>query len=263
MTLLAALKAIPDELYEAAAIDGATGLGQFRHVTLPLLASTIVVTILLRTIWIANFADLIFVMTGGGPANATQTVATYIFTTAYSRLDFGYASAIATVLLVLLILYAFILVRLRRDLIGGERRPCVIGKARCRSSCGRGGRYLAVIGYVLFAIFPLFWLVKISVTPDRLLYSEGIRLWPSRATLANFEFVLTQSDFPLYFMNSIIVSLATAVFATLLAAAAGYAFSRFRFTRQDPGRLLHAADADVPARHADRAHLPDCWHRSG
>jgi multiple sugar transport system permease protein len=120
MTLLAALKAIPDELYEAAAIDGANGPGQFRHVTLPLLSSTIAVTILLRTIWIANFADLIFVMTGGGPANATQTVATYIFTTAYSRLDFGYASAIAMALLVLLILYTVLLVLLRRDLIGGS-----------------------------------------------------------------------------------------------------------------------------------------------
>ena len=120
MTLLAALKAIPDELYEAAAIDGANGPGQFRHVTLPLLSSTIAVTILLRTIWIANFADLIFVMTGGGPANSTQTVATYIFTTAYSRLDFGYASAIAMALLVLLILYTALLVLLRRDLIGGS-----------------------------------------------------------------------------------------------------------------------------------------------
>jgi multiple sugar transport system permease protein len=72
------------------------------------------------------------------------------------------------------------------------------------------------------------------VTPDRLLYGEGIRLWPSRTTLDNFVYVLTQSDFPLYFTNSIIVSLSTAVVATLLAAAAAYAFSRFRFR----GKLL-------------------------
>jgi multiple sugar transport system permease protein len=96
------------------------------------------------------------------------------------------------------------------------------------------GRYLALSAYVLFAVFPLFWLIKISVTPDRLLYSEGIRLWPSRTTLDNFVYVLTQSDFPLYFTNSIIVSLSTAVVATLLAAAAAYAFSRFRFR----GKLL-------------------------
>ncbi|HEX6012270.1 MAG TPA: hypothetical protein VFY87_10815, partial [Geminicoccaceae bacterium] len=56
------------------------------------------------------------VMTGGGPANATQILPSYIFSTAYKRLDFGYASAIATVLLLLLLLYALALFRLRRDL---------------------------------------------------------------------------------------------------------------------------------------------------
>jgi multiple sugar transport system permease protein len=55
-------------------------------------------------------------MTGGGPANATQILPSYIFSTAYKRLDFGYASAIATVLLLLLLLYALALFRLRRDL---------------------------------------------------------------------------------------------------------------------------------------------------
>ena len=54
---------------------------------------------MLRTVWIANFADLIVVMTNGGPADSTQIVASYIFTQAFRRLDFGYASAIAAVLL--------------------------------------------------------------------------------------------------------------------------------------------------------------------
>ena len=65
---------------------------------------------LLRTVWIANSADLIVVMTRGGPADSTQIVPSYIFTQAFQRLDFGYASAIATVLLVLLLAYAFALI---------------------------------------------------------------------------------------------------------------------------------------------------------
>lgn len=116
ITLLAALQSIPGDLYEAAAIDGATPLQRFFRITLPFLAPMIAITVLLRTIWISNFADLIVVMTGGGPANATQTIASYIFTTAYRGMDFGYASAIATVLLLLLLLYAAILLRLRRFL---------------------------------------------------------------------------------------------------------------------------------------------------
>ena len=116
ITLLAALQAIPNELYEAAAIDGASAWQGFVKVTLPFLAPIIAITVLLRTIWISNFADLIIVMTGGGPANATQILPSYIFTTAYRKLDFGYASAIATALLLLLLLYAVILIRMRRNL---------------------------------------------------------------------------------------------------------------------------------------------------
>jgi len=114
ITSLAALQSIPKDLYEAAAIDGAGVFKQFRSITLPLLAPTIAITILLRTVWIANFADLIVVMTNGGPADSTQTVASYIFTTAFRRLDFGYASAIAAVLLGLLCLYALAILNLRR-----------------------------------------------------------------------------------------------------------------------------------------------------
>jgi multiple sugar transport system permease protein len=96
------------------------------------------------------------------------------------------------------------------------------------------GHRLAIGLYMLFALFPLFWLTKISITPDRLLFSEGIRLWPSEMTFANFDFVLLRSDFPAFFANSVIVSLGTALAVTLIAGAGGYAFSRFRF----PGKYL-------------------------
>jgi multiple sugar transport system permease protein len=89
--------------------------------------------------------------------------------------------------------------------------------------------YALIALYVLFALFPLFWLLKVALTPNELLYSEGIRLWPSRASLEHFGFVLAHSDFPLFFRNSLIVSSATAAVATLLSSACGYALSRFHF----------------------------------
>lgn len=118
ITLLAALQSIPSEFHEAAGIDGASRWQRFTGITLPLLAPTIAITLMLRTVWIANFADLIVVMTGGGPANSSQIVASYIFTIAFRRLDFGYASAIAVFLLVLLLLYSFAIMALRRRLMG-------------------------------------------------------------------------------------------------------------------------------------------------
>jgi multiple sugar transport system permease protein len=117
ITLLAALQSIPSEVYEAAAIDGAGPWVRFRSITLPYLAPTMAITVLLRTVWIANFADLIVVMTKGGPADSTQILASYIFTQAFQRLDFGYASAVATVLLLLLLAYALALMSLRALLL--------------------------------------------------------------------------------------------------------------------------------------------------
>jgi multiple sugar transport system permease protein len=120
ITLLAALQAIPRDLYEAASIDGAGPVQRFLSITLPFLAPTIAITILLRTVWISNFADLIIVMTNGGPADRTQIVASYIFTQAFKRLDFGYASAIALVLLALLLAYSMLIVILRQWLLSKD-----------------------------------------------------------------------------------------------------------------------------------------------
>lgn len=88
---------------------------------------------------------------------------------------------------------------------------------------------LAILAYVAVALFPLYWLLKVSVTPNDLLYSEGVRMWPSRTSLEHYGFVLRHSEFPRFFLNSVVVSGATAVVVTMLAAAAGYALSRFVF----------------------------------
>ncbi len=100
---------------------------------------------------------------------------------------------------------------------------------RLKRQLAAGGQALALAAYVAFALFPLYWLVKIAVTPDKLLYTEGTAMWPSRMSWANFEAVLFYSDFMAFFRNSLIVSLGTAFFVTLFASGAGYAFSRFRF----------------------------------
>ncbi len=97
------------------------------------------------------------------------------------------------------------------------------------STAGATARYVAIGCYLAFAMFPLFWLVKIAVTPGELLYTEGVVLWPSRTTFENFGSVLLKTDFLQYFGNSMIVSLSTAFIVTLIAAGAGYALSRFHF----------------------------------
>ncbi|HTU53088.1 MAG TPA: sugar ABC transporter permease [Acetobacteraceae bacterium] len=103
VTLLAGLQGIPREHYEAASIDGAGAFGAFRHVTLPGLAPVMATALLLRMIWVANSLDLIFIMTGGGPGTATETLPLYAFLKAWTGLDYGYGSALAVMLTLLLL----------------------------------------------------------------------------------------------------------------------------------------------------------------
>ncbi len=88
---------------------------------------------------------------------------------------------------------------------------------------------LAILAYIAFALLPLFWLLKVSVTPNDLLYSEGVRMWPSRATWDHYRFVIENSAFPTFFKNSVIVAGSTALAVTVLSSLSGYALSRFRF----------------------------------
>lgn len=101
LMILAGLQGIPGELYEAADIDGATGFQKLFKITIPSIKNTIMITALLRVIWVANSVDVIFNMTEGGPAYSTQTLSVYIFNKA-NTLDMGYASAMAILLALVL-----------------------------------------------------------------------------------------------------------------------------------------------------------------
>jgi multiple sugar transport system permease protein len=87
--------------------------------------------------------------------------------------------------------------------------------------------YVLIAMFLFIALFPLYWLFKVSITPNDLLYTEGVRMWPSRANFDHYASVISHTDFPLFFRNSVIVSGFTALFTTIVAAGAGYSFSRF------------------------------------
>ncbi|MEU5811000.1 sugar ABC transporter permease [Streptomyces sp. NPDC047718] len=100
--LLARLQSVPAELYDAAAVDGAGRWSAFRHVTLPGLRPALLLTAVLSTIGTLQLFDEPYVLTGGGPDNATLTLGVYLYQNAFTFYDFGYASAIAYALTVLI-----------------------------------------------------------------------------------------------------------------------------------------------------------------
>lgn len=89
--------------------------------------------------------------------------------------------------------------------------------------------YGVLLAYVAVALFPLYWLVKVSITPNDILYKQGTDLLPSKVSFEHYATVIGKSDFLLFFRNSIIVSVVTAIASTVIATASGYAFSRFAF----------------------------------
>ncbi len=103
--ILAGLQAIPDEVYEAATVDGATVLQRFWSITLPMLRPIIVVATATRIIWTFDYADLIFVMTGGGPANATQITSSYTLMHRVLGSGLGYAATLSVILLLIMLIF--------------------------------------------------------------------------------------------------------------------------------------------------------------
>jgi len=108
----AGLQGIPAHLYEAAELDGAGEWAKFRHVTLPLLSPTTYFLLVINLINAFQFFDLSYVMTSGGPGDATRTIVYYIYFSGFRFFRFGYASTVAMLLFAILAILTFIQVRL-------------------------------------------------------------------------------------------------------------------------------------------------------
>ena len=114
----AGLVAIPQELYEAASIDGAGAWSRFRSITIPLLRRTFITASVLVLTGSLVYFDLIFVMTGGGPGNASYTLAMYIYRSAFQDQEVGYGSTVAVLLFVISFIVSGLIVRYSRLLQG-------------------------------------------------------------------------------------------------------------------------------------------------
>ena len=124
LLMLAGLQAIPEELYEAAALDGASWWQIQRSITIPLLMPTVRIWAFLSMIGSLQLFDMVWVLTGGGPVTATTTMATYMVQYGFQRNQLGFGSAVAVILFVVSLVFALLYQRfvLRRDLAGAITR---------------------------------------------------------------------------------------------------------------------------------------------
>ena len=111
---LAGLQSVPETMYEAASIDGANALHRFRHITLPMMSPIIFFNLIVGIIGSFQIFNSAFVMTQGGPGNATLFYVLYLYRQAWELFHFGYASALAWILFVIVLIFTLIQFRLAR-----------------------------------------------------------------------------------------------------------------------------------------------------
>ena len=107
LIVLAGLQSVPEELYEAASVDGANFWNRFRFVTLPQVKTVVLIGLLLSIIWTFNSFDIIWVHTRGGPLDATTTLVIRTFKAAFEEYRFGFASAFSTITLLILLIFSY------------------------------------------------------------------------------------------------------------------------------------------------------------
>ncbi|MBM7553536.1 carbohydrate ABC transporter permease [Thalassobacillus pellis] len=124
LLLLAGLQVIPKSLYEAASIDGAGKWKQFIHITMPMLRLSILVAVLFRTLDAFRVFDLIYVLTGGGPANSTETISILAYKVMFAQTNFGAGSALAVIVFICVAIISMIFVKV----LGSDLLPENQGK---------------------------------------------------------------------------------------------------------------------------------------
>ena len=106
VVILGALKTVPQELYEAASIDGANGWQQFRTITMPLISRILSIVSMVGTLWSFNVFDTIYLITHGGPANSTFTAPIFVYETAFRQFQMGKSAAASLLLMIVLVTFA-------------------------------------------------------------------------------------------------------------------------------------------------------------
>ncbi|MEU4248340.1 ABC transporter permease subunit [Amycolatopsis sp. NPDC026612] len=288
VTFLAGLKAIDSGLHEAAMVDGASPWQRFVHITLPGLRPVMIVTVLLSSIWTFNNFDLIWLMTQGGPGDATAPYVMVAYSKAIQQLQLGAGAAVTLVMLPVIAVLVVILVRMMRrsDLPGAaglgrgrsltpaQRKalpwvivvasvivlvwasPQIVWKAALvlgvfvvlAAAVGRvvsvlatrgnrpaarlvggTGSGVALVGLLGFVLAPLYWMTVTAFKSDDQIVARTDDLWPTPWSTEQFTNLFTGRAFGTWYVNTILVSVASTVIAVVCAALAGYALARLKF----------------------------------
>ena len=216
---LAGLASVPVEVEEAAALDGAGRLGRFWHVTVPAIRPSIAIATTLGIIQGLRIFDQIFALTGGGPAGATETLATEVYKQAFSLGQFGFGSALALVLTLIILVFAILQQFATRDRDDrGRSEPC--------SAIRRLTAVREVLVWIvtLIGLLPLYILVVTAFKTDEEALTTSAVAPPTSLDFGAFVEVLTaggRNNIPMSILNSVIITGGAILGLVLLGSVGG------------------------------------------
>ncbi len=200
MIFLAALQGVPRDLEEAAAVDGAGRWRRFRTVTVPAIWPALTFVTVMLVIGGFNVFTSVLLMTGGGPADQTQVLLTFMYEQAFKYLQFGYGSAIAALLTVLVFILSVIQLRMfrnrenRDDADPGWLRP---------SRMGLAVRYVLLTVGAFVMVLPFLYMLSTSFKSQQYVLTTPPQWIPHPATASNYTGRGAPDHFPRYFLNSL------------------------------------------------------------
>lgn len=268
LLILAGLKAIDRELFEAAEVDGADAFDKFRHITLPGLKYVLAVTLLLSTISTFNSFGIVYLLTGGGPGGATRLYSILAYEKAIAGLRFGPGAAVAFSMAPLLAIFIALLSRFmlqdpahvstkagRFDWLF-EGLDALIGrvldiilfpvgvltrlfqrifavfsgkKLHHRERSGMLMRIILIIPFLLYVLFPFYWIIITAFKTELQITQRTSIFWPEPWTFEQLRSLLYETGYPLWFRNTVMVASIATLLSVTLSALAGYALARLQF----------------------------------
>jgi ABC-type sugar transport system permease subunit len=262
LVLLAALRSVPDLLYRAARMDGATTWQSFRAITLPAIRPTVLIATILQVIISLQVFDLLFQLTNGGPGFSTTTITYYIYNAAFTQLSLGYASMLAIFLMVIIVASSLLVIYLRGDRrqkrrqavresddfeellaapgrLATRQRPAAAAPAarRPRRQLPRSVRTVArIAGITLllaWSVAPTLWILIASLQPESAVTSIPVHLtW--HLNFANYRSIFSSPEWLSSFQVSMEVTLGTTFFTLLISALAAFPLARLNL----PGKKV-------------------------
>jgi multiple sugar transport system permease protein len=209
-SLLGGLQTIDGQLYEAAKIDGANMIRRFWSITVPSILPVISITTMLSSIWTFNDFENIWLITGGGPLNSSSVVATYTYQIAFQYNEMAQAVSVAVSIMPILIVMILFASKRRK-----QYKNILI--------------YAIVVSSLFFTLFPIYWMIKSSLTPDDLMYTPRPSLFPERITFKHYQSLFTETSFMRYFFNSVYVASITTLLSMVISILGSYSMTRLRF----------------------------------